>query len=381
MASGYGMIVQETTLASLRLVRGQTVLEYGEKEIFEYVDSAYRAANAEMNLLAGKWCSFTNQRARRFGGGGEVEVEELTSTGRSQGETFTGGSEVGFPLRKFGKALGWTRDALRVTEVAEFAKWNQGIITGDRKNVIRRMKRAIYSPFNYDFYDRLIDGALLKVKALANGDGAEMPLGPNGNAIGPNHTHYLARAGGALAESDLDRLVGTLTEHYDNGSIEIEIDFSDESAVRLVNGFVPLLYANTVVPNTVLYDPTSTLDPMQPKNRVIGHFKGIQVATRYTAIPLYIGAQIIGPDIESPLSFRVRGVGVDRIGGDLQSIVAGGAADGSPGFGDLTLVYDHDDYPLRATEWHREFDVAANNRLAAAVLYIGGTTYVQPTIS
>jgi hypothetical protein len=53
------------------------------------------------------------------------------------------------------------------------------------------------------------------------------------------------------------------------------------------------------------------------------------------------------------------------------------------GMGDLQLVYEDDNHPLRARAYEREFGISVWNRVGAAVLYIdagSGGSYVAPTL-
>lgn len=385
MPGGYGLITQAHSLQQLKLARGMTVLQYGEGNMYANVDAAFRAANAEVALLVGRYCKVTNQRAGLVGGDTDnVEVEELTSTERAQSETGGVLSEVGWPLRKYGKRLAWTRDALEVMQVSEFAANVTRIITGDKRNIIRQIQRSIYVPTSYDFYDTLLDRAKLKVKPAGwNADGSPIPYDPYGTPFtASTHTHYLARAGGAFVESDLERLVNTVAQHGFEGTIKIEIDSAQEATVRTFGDFEKLLYVGSVPGADVSYNDQQRLDPRRTKDRVIGYWRGYEVAVRYTAIPGYVMAYVDDSNPEGkPLAIRVRGTGEGSIGGALNSIIAGNAADGNVGFGDLRLVAQVDDYPLRANEWHREFGVGGNDRSKLAVLYVGGTVYVAPTIT
>jgi hypothetical protein len=51
------------------------------------------------------------------------------------------------------------------------------------------------------------------------------------------------------------------------------------------------------------------------------------------------------------------------------------------GLGALELVADFEQYPLRSRMWRRDLGFGVQDRVAAAVLYIGGTSYVSPTIT
>jgi len=91
---------------------------------------------------------------------------------------------------------------------------------------------------------------------------------------------------------------------------------------------------------------------------------------------------VTGPNIEKPLAIRVRGIMAPdgSIGAQLPSIINGGSTT-TPGIGDLRLVATYSQFPMHAQEYQREFGIGAQNRVSTAVLYVGGTTYVSPTIT
>lgn len=51
------------------------------------------------------------------------------------------------------------------------------------------------------------------------------------------------------------------------------------------------------------------------------------------------------------------------------------------GYGNFRMVAEHEHYPLRAQHFEREFGLGVWNRFGAAVLYTGGTSYTNPTIT
>lgn len=383
MANQFGGLTVADSLQALRVANG-TVVQYGENDVWNIVNAAFTAANVQMTEQLSQFCDVTSQRLRRYGNPQGKSMEELDESGRPQGAKGRGGSDVGFPLRKYGSGLSWNKDYFLMTTTRDFAAEITQIMTADTRRIIREIKRALYLPTNYSFTDRLIDFATLPVKRLANADGQTLPLGPNGQTFdASSHTHYLAKAASSLAATDVSALIAHVTEHFDGGKVILVINQAQETAVRgFTSNFVPYLYEGLTASVNTLRADGKTITPFQTFNRAIGLYDGAEVWVKPWAIAGYMVCMIQPTEGEKCLSIRVRGiVGQDgSIGAALPSIISGGSAQAA-GFGDLRLVAQYDDFPLRAQSYEREFGMGVQNRVAAAILYTGGTSYVAPTVT
>lgn len=121
------------------------------------------------------------------------------------------------------------------------------------------------------------------VKAFVNADGAEMPVGPNGESFNPaTHTHFLAST--AFAAANLDALIDTVIEHYGAGMPVVEINQAQEQAVKGFTGFAAYLDARIIAaPNVQRAD--GQLDPVNFNNRAIGVYRGAEIWVKSARIP------------------------------------------------------------------------------------------------
>lgn len=378
----YGTLHVTDTLQSLRVANG-TVATFGEDRAWEAVNALLIAHNRIMGELLQEFCVPTTERLWRYGGPDSVTMEELDSHGVPQAQKVSAGSTLGLPLRKYGAGLQWTRDYFKVALVSEFAAQLTALLTADVQRVQRQIKRALYTSTNYTFFDRLIDNAQLAVKALVNADSQPIPVGPNGETFNAaTHTHFLATA--SMVAANVDSLILTVIEHRNAGNLYIVINQAQEAAFRALTGFVAYIDPRVIAAeNTVRPGPSArTLDVINVYNRPIGIYGGAEVWVKPWAVANYVLCYITGSDDLKPLGLRVRGTGPEGTGGGATGITAGTPGNSnSEGNGDLQLTIDNDAYPLRAKAYYREFDLGVRNRVSAAVLYIAGGSYTNPTIN
>jgi len=332
----------------------QTVAQFGEDNAFQAIDAALDAHNAIMRELLTMFAEPTTDNLRRYGGSDEMSMQELDEYGDPNPQKIAAGSNVGFPLRKYGLALQWTRTAFQVMTGQEMAAAVDAAITADAKAIQRELKRAIFKATNATFLDRLVANVSLPVKAFVNADSAAIPLGPNGEPFNAaTHTHYLATA--AFVAADLTALIETVVEHQGAGDAQVFINRAQEGAVRAFTGFVAYL-DQRITPATTGASAGGALDLINFNNRAIGIYNGAEVWVKPWPVSGYIFAFVNGAP--KPLAFRTR----------------------NPGGGDLSLIYENETHPLRARSFEREMGVGVYNRVNGAVLYVSGAAYVSPTI-
>lgn len=386
MATQFGTLQTTDTLQSLRVSTG-TVASLGEDRVWDAVNAALIAHNKILSDIVSPFVEFTTQRLRRYGGPASVEMEELDEHGTPQAQKISAGAFVGFPLRKFGAAVQWTRDYFAVCQASEFAAQVTAVFAADVRRLQRDIKRALYYPTSVTFYDRLIDMAVLGVKPLVNADSQPIPLGPNGELFtASTHTHYLAAvaawSGASVAQktADVTALINTVIEHYTDGKAYVYINQAEEANFRLLTGFVAYVDARIVGPTTSFQANGVSLDPTNIYNRAIGIFNGAEIWVKPWIVSGYPLCFIEGQP--KPLVFRVRGTGADGTEGGPSGIMGSPTGNTSvPGMGDLLLAAENEMFPLRAKTWVREFGIGAWNRINGAVLDTAHTTYTQPTIT
>jgi hypothetical protein len=354
-------------LDTLSVIDKDNIYDYGEDRLYAHLTDLLNVHNAMTTQMVSLFVEFTTDNIRRFGAGavsGEmIEVDEwgLTDVQKTQ----VAGYDIGFPLRAYQYSLGWTRKYFELKAVSDLAKEFVASQEADVRNVKRQMLSALFNPVNYTFTDRLVNFQTLPVKRLTNADGSPIPINEFGATfVGGTHTHYLGRAGGALAAADITAAIDTVVEHgIAGGQVLVLINKAQEPAIAAMTPFTPLQapMVDLGPGSTVqLVARMSRENPYRLDDRPIGVWDGyVVVHTKPWIPPNYIVIMIVGSTAGKVLTFRTRNV---------------------PGYGTLRMVAEHEHYPLRAQHMEREFGVGVWQRLGAAVLYAGGSSYVAPVI-
>ncbi len=355
----FGTLSTLDTLAATQ----QSIAAYGEDRAWAEVEAAMMAHNRQMREMLGGLVEVTTDRQRRYGSAASKSMQVADQFGRPQAQKVTAGVTLGFPLRLYEDALQWTRKFTQLPGSGQqLAAEFDAILDADYRQVMYEIKLAMFSPTNYTFADVLVDNVNLAVKRLVNADSASIPLGPNGESFtASTHTHYLYTDATTLAAADVAALISTVLEHNNRGAIQIWINSAQETAVRALTGFVADIAAYIVRPTSATTDVTNRdLDLMNPQNRRIGMFGVAEILVKPWVPSGYLACVNVG-GAEPPLVMRHR-----------------------DGQGDLQLVFEDDNHPLRARGYEREFGMGVFNRTAAAVLYIdtgNGDAYAAPTLA
>lgn len=346
----FGTLSTLDTLAASQ----QTIAAYGEDRAWEGISAALAAHNAIVRDMEGELFEVSTDRQRRFGGMSATTMQELDQFGAADAQKTTAGVTVGFPLRLYGYTVQWDRKFMQTATVAELTAQFQAAQQADLAGIQSQIKRALLTPTNATFLDRLVDNVSLSVKALVNADSAELPPDPYGATFdGSTHTHYLGTS--SFANTDLDSLINTVIEHYNDGEVRVYLNKAQEATVRAFTGFVAYVDARIISATTTAVG-VQALDTSNLYNRAIGVYGGAEIWVKPWVPASYV---IAVNTAHRPLVFRVR------------------AAQG--GFGDLQIAAENEAYPLRARFLEREFGVGVWNRTAAAVLYTANATYSAPT--
>lgn len=335
----------------------QSVADFGEDTIAEVLQRDLENHNAIMNDIMTPYADVSTDRQRIQGTSQSGEMIEADELSRGPTQADLPGQTVGFPLRRFQYAVGWTRDWMLRKTPADMANKQ---IAGERahiRQVIFQMKKAIFNPTNYTHRDSLRDGIDFAVKALVNADGAGIADGPNGEAFdGTTHTHYLGSA--TLTTAAVDAAINTVVEHGHGTGVVININKTNEAAFRLLTGFTPYYDpALKVSENTT--QTGQPLDITRLDNRAIGRYNGAEVWVKPWMIANYLWVAALATAAK-PFVFR-------------QSDIAGRTG--------LYLAGELDMFPLRAQYLQAEFGVGVWNRTNGAVLKFDNATYTAPTFT
>jgi hypothetical protein len=348
------------TISDLQAVNDVSILEFGEETIAEVVQRDLQRFNAQvdaaLSLLADPITDKADRLAR-YGTSVNGDMVELDEMGRPAAKKSKPGVNVGFPLRKYGFAAGFTRDYMLQRTPADVAV----VVTTAQKAYWRRIRleiqRALHLSANYTFVDRFVDDVSLPVKRLVNADSAEIPDGPNGETFtAASHTHYDANNG--WDNTALTTSIANLTEHGHTDNVVMAINKADESAVRALASFEAYLDPR-VTHNTAANEAQSRLQMSNTGDRAIGIFGDAEVWVKPWAIDNYAIIFASG-DAGKPLKFRQHN---------------------APGMRGLRLAATIDDYPLRADIFEAYLGFGVWTRTNGVIHYAGGASWTDATIA
>lgn len=336
------------------------VVAFGEDNAFQAISDALEVHNRITREIVTDLVDTTTDQLRRYGSPNSLSMVEVDEWGIADSQKLTAGSNIGFPLRGYQITLQWTRWALETMMTAELAAQFTAAQDADVKNLQLQIKRAIFTPTNTTFQDKLVNGLLLPVKAFLNADGAPIPLGPNGEIFnGSTHTHYLGvTTGDAPTVTEVTGLIETVIEHYATGQPYLYINRASEATVRAFSGF-QAYYDSRVTAATTITRGDGALNPIALYNRAIGILDGAEVWTKPWMPANYMFAYMQGAP--KPLVLRER-------------------MNNSSG---LRIMADNEQFPLRANTMAREMGIGVWNRPNGAVLdtHTGSGTYTTPTVT
>jgi hypothetical protein len=342
------------TLEDLSRMNNTTVAEFGVDQIVPALQQELATHNENTVSAMSVVSSQSTEREEAWGGASDGEFQEVDDFGRVETQKPGEPSSVAYPLGKYQFSAGWTNEFMITTSPAAMVAKQLNAQNRDFANLKKLFRNRIFSPTNKTVRDTLVDGRQLVVRALLNGDGANIPVGEDGQGFPGSHTHYLAS--GSFSITEFDNLIKTVVEHGHGQDLQIHISQAQEAAVRGFAGFTALLDARITGANTQ-NQAQGALDVTRMNNRIIGYYGGASVWVKDYIFPNYVFCFAAG-DPRKPLKRRVSTFSA------LQGLVLAGQ--NSP-------------HPLYAEFFERRVGFGAATRTNGAVLYIGGSTYVDPT--
>jgi hypothetical protein len=347
------------TVADLVSVTSTTATEYGLEEIRQVLDADLAAYNTVVNEMVTDLAETSTDRERIYGASADGEMEESDEFDRGVTVTAGAGSNVGFPLRKFVKNVGWTRDYMLQNTPAQIANTVISIQQMHTRRIRRTLQAAIFGSANYTHRDQFQAPKIdLAVKRLVNADSASIPNGPNSEVFdATTHTHYDFLDGASPTAAALTALIEDVIEHGHGSRILININRAAEAAVRLLTGFIPYTDARVTPANTAA-TASQALDITRVDNRAIGLFGAAEVWVRSWVPAGYVFAYDAGSSLK-PLVYRQHPVASIR---------------------GLRIVATLEDYPLYAEVMDSYFGFGVWTRTNGAVLFYGAgaSAYEDP---
>lgn len=349
-------------MADLQANRFQSAAEFGLDRIQPVLEADLAAYNMINDEIMSDIAEITTDRQRIYGGSAAGEMYESDEFDRGVAVKATGGSTVGFPLLKFVKDIGWTRDYSLMATPADYAETSIAVQAMYSRAWQREMKKAIFLSANYTFRDRFVPPLIdLSVKRLINADSMAIPNGPNGETFtASSHTHYDFLDGASPTAAALTALIEDVVEHGHGAQVRININRAAETAVRALTGFVAYTDPRLTL-GTQANQPTQRLDIGRLDNRAIGLFGAAEVWVRSWVPAGYVFVYDAGSPLK-PLVMRQH----------PSTAVRG-----------LRLVATIEDYPLYAQVMEAYMGFGIWQRSNGAVLFYAGgaVAYVDPVIS
>lgn len=336
-------------------VRTLSAEKYGLNIIAAVLQQDMENHNAIMTDMVGTFAEVSDDIQRLYGAGNTIRFSQVDEFGRSHTQKNTTGSAVGFPLRRFQAAIGWTADYLSRATPADMAQTQLAVQNGHALQIRSELQAAIYGSSNYTFKDFLVRNFSIGVKRFVNADGAEIPNGPNGETFdGSTHTHYLANA--SLDDTHAASLVSTVTEHHQNGQPQVFINAADEAAWRALTNFKPYIDSRLTL-NANANQPDKRLNPFLTNNRPIGLYGAAEVWVKPWAVSGYAVCMDVSAAAGKPL--------VARVPAGQTQIVLKPAAE---------IVM----FPLQAKYMNSDYGFGVWTRTNGAVLDFGHGSYTDP---
>lgn len=350
------------TVADLASITSTTAVDFGLEPIREALTRDLAAYNAVVDDMLTDLAEPSTERERIYGSSADGEMLESDEYDRGVAVKAGAGSNVGFPLKKFVKDVGWTRDYFLQSTPAQIANTVLSIEAMHTRAIRRELQRAIFDSANVTMIDRFQAPQInLAVKRLVNADSAAIPNGPNGETFtASTHTHYDFLDGASPTAAALTALIEDVVEHGHGSRVLLNINRAAEAAVRLLTGFVPYTDPRLTI-NTAANQAATRLDMSRIDNRAIGLFGAAEVWVRSWVPSGYVFAYDAGSSMK-PLVYRQHPVTSIR---------------------GLRIVATLEDYPLYAEVMDSYFGFGVWTRTNGAVLYYAGgaVAYVVPTFT
>lgn len=343
------------TVADLIANKQDSAATIGFETIAAAIQQDLDDHNRIMDEAVRSFADPTADRQRSYGTSGAGDMIEVDEFGRTPTQKPVVGVNVGFPLRAYQFAVGWTRKYLQQATVGDLLLGNANAQTAHARQLMRQLQRAIYLSANYTFRDRLVAPIVdLAVKRFVNADGASIPNGPNGETYdGATHTHYLANA--TLTAAAVQSLVDTILEHgLDGGKLILAIAQADRTAFEALTGFKA--YADPRIQYVATDVNRATIDLTRMDDLAIGTFGAAEVWVKPWALSDYVAGLVVD-GATKPLVVRTRS-----------------------GNSNLNIAAEIAMYPLQAQYMEAEFGVGVWNRTRGGVLYAAGGAYADPTV-
>jgi len=355
----YGTLSIFDTIGGRRAAANDFIGLYDPATLYQQLSIFLEAHNRIMNEISGDLVETTTERFLTWGSNDETSMmdgDEMSRPEVSKGKFDP--TMMGFPLRIRQVAYGVTQLFMETKTIGDLEQVVTACTDADLRDRLAAIRATVFNPTNNLTYkDRFVDNITLPLRSFLNADGAYIPPDYYGNTFDPNtHTHFLGTS--SFVNADVHTLIDTVVEHYNSGTVRVNINRAQETAVRGFADFLPYWDARitpSVNQNNALGTP---LDVLNIYNRPIGIFGAAEIWVKPWVPANYLFAFNTGQ--QKPLKMRVRPtVGVNR--------------------GELRIAAQLSAYPLMATYMEREYGIGVYNRQNGACLKTDNSVYSAPS--
>jgi len=344
------------SLDDLRAVKYASAASFG----LDTINSVLQADLAQYNAMVSESLAWlaepVTEQQRVYGTSAQIDMFEIDEFGKPVGGKNIVGETVAFPIRNFASGWGFTDQSFKIATPAEIAERYLQVRRGHADRMVKEIQKAIFNDTNFTFVDPF-NKVSLGVKRLINADSSKIPQFGGATFTGSTHTHYLAKAGSSLALTDITAAITHVREHGMSKGVRVLINASNKATVTALTGFVALSSA------FIAYNATDStivkMDNSDLSNQMIGYISDCEVWVKPYVPANYILVAAT-EEAEKVLGYR-----------QLPQAEMQG----------LQIAAPYSNFPLIAEHATATYGFGVWNRLGAACLYIGDTSWANPTIS
>lgn len=356
--------------------QGMDIDKLSKDQLMQMIDASTKVRNKALALIVGQLSLPTVNRGDLIGQHNDVgdwrEATEFTKGERVRTSGVTG---VGFPVYKFAKRAGWTRDYLAKASNQEILATYLQIMNAHKSANYKAALRALfddsaaYRTWNDDLFKE--DGDV-RVFPLVAGKSDFTPPPFGSNTFLGTHDHYNT-FGTPLDETDLTLLADEIREHgYGvdpsaggmGGQIVVWINSAQQSTVAAFTNHMDLADSNVLV--SVLTDVVREQGSVN-----LDTYLGYNKAARcWIRVVDYVPSSY-------QIAFATTTLSDDQLNrfAPLRRRI--------PAQANLQGIrrIQESQYPLVDSYWEDWFGYGVGNRISAAINYIHASTYAVPTIA
>jgi hypothetical protein len=358
----FGTLSIFDTIGGRRAAANDYIGLYDPATLYQQLTIFLDAHNRLMDEMMTDIAASTQERFMTWGSNAEASMQDGDEFSRPDVQKISvNPTMMGFPLRLKQVAYGVTQLFMETKTVGDLEQVVTACTDADVRDRLAAIRGALFNPTdNLTYKDRLVDNITLPLRALINADGAYIPPDQYGNIFDPaTHTHYLATA--SFVNANLHSLIDTVIEHYNSGTVRVNINRGLENTVR---GFADFLayYPQQITPAITANQALGVkLDVLNIYNRPIGFFGSKAEVWVKPWVPTNY-AFAYNTVVNKPLMVRTRPTA------------------GTTNRGSLRIAAQNESYPLRATYLEREYGVGVWERTNGACLFTAGGSYQAPPV-